>query len=265
MTSTGRLTDRPALITGGASGIGAATARLFAREGARVLIADIDAPRGESVVEEIRRQGGEACFRQTDVTDRSDVREMVREGHDVLGGLAILFNNAIARSDREGDEDGAWDILIESGLSAVWAASMEAIPLLEASQTGSIVTTASVAGARFGFSTEAYSAAKAGVVGLTRRMAKTLGPRGIRVNCICPGLIETPLWQQPGEPEPEMASRWRQMTPLRRTGAAEEVASVALFLAGDESSFISGQEIVVDGGFSTGFLFESGSWLEEGA
>ena len=264
MTPTGRLANRPALVTGGASGIGAASARLFAREGARVVVADIDDLRGERVVEEIRAEGGEAFFRHTDVTDRSDVREMVREGRDVLGGLDILFNNAIARSDQDADADGGWDILIESGLSAVRAASMEASSALEAAPGGSILTTASVAGARFGFSTEAYSAAKAGVVGLTRRMAKTFGPRGIRANCICPGLIETPLWQQPGEPEPEMAARWRQMTPLRRTGRPQEVASVALFLASDESSFISGQEIVVDGGFSTGFLFESGSWIGEG-
>jgi NAD(P)-dependent dehydrogenase (short-subunit alcohol dehydrogenase family) len=94
-------------------------------------------------------------------------------------------------------------------------------------------------------------------------MAKTFGPQGIRVNCLCPGLIETPLWQQPGEPEPEFATRWRLMTPLRRPGTAAEVAQVALFLASDDASFITGQEIVVDGGFSTGFLFESSSWLAE--
>ena len=264
MTPAGRLANRPALVTGGASGIGAASARLFAREGARVLVADIDRARSERVVEEIRGDGGQAFFRATDVTDRVDVRGMVREAHDVLGGLAILFNNAIAKGGRSPDEDGGWDALIESGLSAVWAASMEAVPFLEASGVGSVVTTASVAGARFGFSSAAYSAAKAGLLGLTRQMAKHLGPRGIRANCVCPGLIETPLWQQPGEPEPEMASRWRQMTPLRRTGRPEEVASVALFLASDESSYISGQEIVVDGGFSTGFLFESGSWIADG-
>ena len=263
MTPPGKLASRPVVITGGASGIGAASARLFAQEGARVLIADIDPQRGECVVEDIRKKGGEAFFRQTDVTDRKDVREMVKEAGSMLGGLAILFNNAIAMSNQATDKDGGWDILLESGLSAVWAASMEAIPFLEASQTGSIVTTASVAGARFGFSSEAYSAVKAGVVGLTRRLAKTLGPQEIRVNCICPGLIETPLWQQPGQPEPEFATRWRLMTPLRRTGTAEEFAQVALFLASDDSSFITGQEIVVDGGFSTGFLFESSSWMEE--
>ena len=259
---TGRLEGRSALVTGGASGIGAASARLFAKEGARVLIADIDAEKGQRVVARIQREGGTAFFRDTDVTDRDDVRQMVRDAGDILGGLAVLFNNAIAVRKRIADEDERWDVTIESGLTVVWAVSAEAVPLLEASGAGSIVTTASVAGARFGFSDAAYCAAKAGIVGLTRRLAKMFGPQGIRANCICPGLIETPLWQKPEEPEPEFARRWRLMTPLRRTGTAEEVARVALFLASDESSFVTGQEIVVDGGFSTGFLFESEAYLE---
>ena len=263
MSPSGRLVDRPALVTGGASGIGAASARLFAREGAKVLIADIDPDRGEGVVDEIRRGGGTAAYRRTDVTDRDDVRRMVHDAAHVLGGLDVLLNNAIAKPGDSAGPDDTWDLTVESGLASVWAASVEAAPLLEASGTGSIITTASVAGTRFGFSHDAYCATKAGVAGLTRRLAKTLGPKGIRVNCICPGLIETPLWHRPGEPEPEFARRWRLMTPLKRAGTAEEVAAVALFLASDESSFITGQEIVVDGGFSTGFLFESQSHLDD--
>jgi 3alpha(or 20beta)-hydroxysteroid dehydrogenase len=113
-----------------------------------------------------------------------------------------------------------------------------------------------VAGARFAYSTPAYSAAKAGVVGLTRWLAKHLGPKSIRANCMIPGLIDTPRWHQPGQPYRPTARRWVEMTPLGRAGTAEEVARLALFLASDESSFITGQDITIDGGFCVGMRFE---------
>ena len=119
-----------------------------------------------------------------------------------------------------------------------------------------ILTTASVAGTRFAWSTPGYSAAKAGVVGLTRWLAKELGPQGTRVNCLCPGMIETPLWYTPGEPYHPTFQRRAEMTPLGRAGQADEVARLALFLASDEASFITGQDIAVDGGFCVGMRFE---------
>jgi NAD(P)-dependent dehydrogenase (short-subunit alcohol dehydrogenase family) len=157
-------------------------------------------------------------------------------------------------------EDERWNLMLESGLSAYWAASVEAAPLLAQSGHGAIVNNASIAGARLGleFASEAYSSAKAGVVGLSRKLAKRFGPSGVRVNTICPGIIETPRWRTPGTSvEPKFAKRWRQMAPLGRYGKTEEVASLVLFLACDESSFITGQDIAVDGGFTTAFRFES--------
>jgi NAD(P)-dependent dehydrogenase (short-subunit alcohol dehydrogenase family) len=255
----GRLAHRTALITGGASGIGEATARRFAAEGARVLIADIQEEAAQRGVSEIREAGGVAHFRHTDVTNRADVRRMVQDAERILGGLAVLVNNAMADPRDDYTEDQRWDAMLESGLSAYWAAAIEATPLLERSGKEAIVSNASIADARIGieFASEAYSAAKAGVVGLTRKLAKRLGPSGIRVNCVCPGIIETPRWRRAGDPEPRFARRWRQMTPLGRYGRSEEVASVMLFLASDDSSFVTGQDLAIDGGFTTAMRFES--------
>jgi len=265
MTQARKLEGRGALVTGGASGIGAASARRLAAEGAKVLIADINDEAGAKVVAEIEHSGGSAVYRHLDVTDRSEVRRMVREADSVLGRLDILFNNAMSNPSDLYTEDERWNLMLESGLAAYWAAATEAIPFLARSGYGSIVNNASIAGARLGldFASEAYSAAKAGVIGLTRRMAKRLGPQGVRVNAFCPGIIETPRWRHTGPGEPLFAKRCRQMTPLGRYGKAEEVASLVLFLASDESSFISGQDIAIDGGFTTAFRFESFVWEAE--
>jgi NAD(P)-dependent dehydrogenase (short-subunit alcohol dehydrogenase family) len=260
MSASGKLAGRHALVTGGASGIGAASAVRLAAEGAQVLIADIDNAGGQAVVAQIRSTGGTAHFRQVDVTDRAAVRRMVHEAVAVLGGLGILFNNAMTNPSHDYTDDQRWNLMLESGLSAYWAAAGEAAPFLARSGHGAIVNNASIAGARIGleFASEAYSSAKAGVVGLSRKLAKKLGPGGVRVNTICPGIIETPRWRTPGSSvEPKFAQRWRQMAPLRRYGRTEEVASLVLFLASDESSFITGQDIAIDGGFTTAFHFES--------
>lgn len=255
----GRLQSRKALITGGASGIGEASARLFAQEGAAVMIADIDDANGERVVSEIRAGGSVAHYLHVDVTDRAAVRRMVHDTHAALGGLGILFNNAMTNPSSEYGEDQRWNLMLESGLSAYWAASTEAAPYLAQSGHGAIVHNSSIAGGRWGidFASESYCAAKAGVLGLSRKLAKRFGPQGIRSNAFCPGIIETPRWRSPGAPEPQFARRWRQMAPLQRYGRTEEVAKLALFLACDDSSFISGQDIAIDGGFTTAARFES--------
>ena len=187
MTPARRLDGRRALITGAASGIGAASARCFASEGAAVVVADVNAELGAEVVREIQASGGEAHFMRADVTDRDACRRMVTDGAACLGGLDILFNNACALGPGD-TEDATWNATLDSGLGAIWAASMTAVPHLSESGKGAIVSTGSVAGACFGYSTPGYSAAKAGVVGITRWLAKNLGPKGIRANCICPGL-----------------------------------------------------------------------------
>ena len=253
------LAGRPALITGGASGIGRAAAMLLAAEGAEVMIADIDDPGGQAVVDEIKTAGGRAHFRHTDVTDRAEVRAMVVTAGEVMGGLAILMNNAMSNPLDDYSEDERWDTMIESGLSAYWAAATAAENTLVASGHGSIVQIASIAGARMGieFASEAYCAAKAGIVGLTRKLAKRLGPRGVRVNCIAPGVIKTPRLRFSGSDEPEFARRTRKVTPLQRLGRAEEVADLVLFLASDRASYITGQDIAIDGGLSVATMFES--------
>jgi NAD(P)-dependent dehydrogenase (short-subunit alcohol dehydrogenase family) len=254
-----KLEGRKALVSGGASGIGEATARLFAAEGANVMIADIDDANGERVVREIVAAGGKAIYRRVDVTDRAAVRKMVHDAEATLGGLGILFNNAMTNPSADYSEDERWNLMLESGLGAYWAAAMEAAPILARSGHGAIVSNASIAGARWGieFASEAYSAAKAGVLGLSRKLAKRFGPDGVRSNAICPGIIETPRWRSPGSAEPQFARRYRQMAPLQRFGRTEEVAKLVLFFASDDSSFITGQDIAIDGGFTTAARFES--------
>jgi NAD(P)-dependent dehydrogenase (short-subunit alcohol dehydrogenase family) len=254
-----KLEGRKALITGGASGIGEAAARLFATEGAMVMVVDIDDLRGERVVADICATGGNAHYRHLDVTNRGAVRTMVHETARMFGGLSILLNNAMSNPSADYSDDERWDLMIESGLSAYWAASMEAAPLLAQSGHGAIVHNASIAGARIGieFASEAYSAAKAGILGLNRKLAKRFGPSGVRSNAFCPGIIETPRWRSPDLVEPQFARRWRQMAPLGRFGRTEEVARLALFFASDDSSFITGQDLAVDGGFTTAMRFES--------
>lgn len=254
-----KLQGRKALVSGGASGIGEATARLFAQEGAAVLIADIDDTNGERVVREICESGGVAHYRHVDVTDRAAVRRMVHDAEQTLGGLGILFNNAMTNPSANYSEDERWNLMIESGLSAYWAAATEAAPILARSGHGAIVSNASIAGARLGieFASEAYSAAKAGVLGLSRKLAKRFGPDGVRSNAICPGIIETPRWRSPGQEEPLFARRWRQMAPLGRFGRTDEVARLVLFFASDDASYITGQDIAIDGGFTMAMRFES--------
>ena len=255
----GILVGRAALITGGASGLGRAAALLLAAEGAQVMVGDIDDEGGRAVVAEINAQGGRAHYRHSDVTDRADVRRMVAEAGEVMGGLSILMNNAMSNPRDDYGVDERWDTMIESGLSAYWAAATAAEPLLVKSGHGSIVQIASIAGAKMGieFASEAYCAAKAGIVGLTRKMAKRLGPQGVRVNCIAPGIIKTPRLRYSGSDEPEFARRARKVTPLQRLGRAEEVAELVLFLASDRASFITGQDIAIDGGLSVATMFES--------
>lgn len=253
------LAGRVALVTGGASGIGRAAAERLAAAGARVIVADVDRENAAAVVAIIASAGGEAVFRPLDVTDRDAVRRVVEACASEFGGLSILFNNAMSNPLLSYADDERWNLMLESGLTAYWAAALAAAPYLAQSGHGAIVQTASIAGARMGFefASEAYCAAKAGIVGLTRRLAKRLGPSGVRVNCIAPGVIRTPRLVYSGSEEPEFARRVKLLTPLGRLGESAEVAELVLFLASDRASYITGQDIAIDGGFTVAPMFEN--------
>lgn len=252
----GRIEGKVALITGAASGIGEATAELFAREGARVLLADVQDELGQQVLERIREAGGTAEYVHCDVSVAEDVGGMVRAAVDTYGRLDILYNNAgLARGGTitEISEDD-WDLVIDVDLKSVYLGCKYAIPEMRKAGGGSIISTASIAGLRGSPRLNAYSAAKAAVVNLTRTIAGEVGSAGIRVNCICPGIIVTPIWRQVGVmADDQQEQMWRMMGQrvlLQRVGMPEDVAKGALFLASDDASYVTGHALVIDGGLT---------------
>lgn len=252
----GRLDGKVAIITGGASGIGAGTVRRFVEEGAKVLITDLDADKGEALAAEL---GDAAAFLRTDVSQEEQVAAMIAEAADRWGRLDCLFNNAgfggalgpISTTTLD-DYDLTMDVLLKS----VFLGMKHAAPVMTAQGSGSIISTASVAGIRVGYAPHLYSVAKCAVIHLTKTVALELGEHNIRVNAICPGFIATPL--AAGRPDADES----QIQQLREAGAASQVmgrvgeprdiANMALFLASDESEWITGREFVVDGGFEAG-------------
>lgn len=251
----GRIDGKVALVTGAASGIGEATAELFAREGARVVVADLQDELGRQVVERIRNDGGTAHYIHCDVAVAEDVGGMVRAAVDTYGRLDILFNNAgLARGGTvtELSEDD-WDLTIDVDLKSVYLGCRFAIPEMRKAGGGSIISTASIAGLRGSPRLTAYSAAKAAVINLTKSIAAEAGNDGIRVNCICPGIIVTPIWRQIGIADEQQQERWQMMGQrvlLKRVGMPEDVAKGALFLASDDAAYVTGHALVIDGGLT---------------
>jgi NAD(P)-dependent dehydrogenase (short-subunit alcohol dehydrogenase family) len=251
-----RLSGRVAAITGGASGIGAGTVRRFVEEGAKVLIADLDADRGAALAADL---GDATAFLRTDVSKEEDVAAMIAETTDRFGRIDVLFNNAGvggALGPIESTSIADYDLTMDVLLKSVFLGMKHVAPLMKAQGSGSIISTASVAGLRAGFAPHLYSVAKAAVIQLTKTVALELGEHGIRVNAICPGFIATPL--AAGRPDADES----QIDQMRAAGAASQVlgrvgepldiANMALFLAGDDSTWITGREFVVDGGFEAG-------------
>ena len=248
-----RLKDKVALITGGTSGIGEATALLFAREGAKIAITGRNADRGFAVVERVKQLGSDAIFLRTDVSLAEDCRRAVDETLNAFGHLDILFNNAgvfYAQTALECSEQ-AWDEQIDVNLKGTFLMSKFALPTMIARKSGVIVNNSSGWGIVGGDHAVAYCASKGGVVLMTKALAIDHGSQGIRVNCVCPGDVETPMLSADAKMR---GLKWSDYIagcaarPLGRVGTADEIAKAVLFLASDDSSFMTGAALVVDGG-----------------
>jgi NAD(P)-dependent dehydrogenase (short-subunit alcohol dehydrogenase family) len=249
----GVLTGKRALITGGASGIGRATAKLFAREGAAVAIADLDEAGGEAVVQTIRDAGGQAIYVLCNVSQAADCQRAVRLTADELGGLDILFNNAgiIRRATVLKTSEDEWDRVMAVNVKSVFLMSKYAIPVMEEAGGGVIINTGSGWGLVGGADAVSYCASKGAVVNMTRAMAIDHGRGNIRVNCICPGDTDTGMLRdearQLGVPNTEFLAE-AATRPLGRVGTPEDIAQAALYLVSDAASFVTGTVLVVDGG-----------------
>jgi NAD(P)-dependent dehydrogenase (short-subunit alcohol dehydrogenase family) len=247
------LAGRVALITGGASGIGRATALLFAREGAAVSVADLDEVGGRAVAQMIVVSGGQAIFVRCDVVRAADCHRAVQQTVQALGGLDILFNNAgiIRRATVMDTTEDEWDRVMAVNVRSVFLLAKYGIPIMAKAGGGVIINTASGWGLVGGRKAAAYCASKGAVVLLTKAMALDHGEQNIRVNCICPGDIDTPMLRdearQLGALEEDFLAEAADR-PLQRIGRPEDIAQAALYLASDASSFVTGTVLVVDGG-----------------
>ncbi|MFG0723370.1 SDR family NAD(P)-dependent oxidoreductase [Pseudomonas sp. GLN_6] len=241
----GLLNNKKVIITGGASGIGEQAVRLFIEQGARVVIADMNVERGQALADELGQNAG---FCQVDLSQPQQIEAMVQQAVEFLGGLDVLINNAgygiYGRTHLIDPAD--WYKIIEVNLNALFQTCRHALPHLM-KQGGSIINTASVSGTRADYGFNAYAAAKGGVLNYTRNLALDYATDGIRVNAISPGLIETPL-TTPLRGHPGALAEYLHNIPMARAGQPDEIAKVMLFLASDLASYVTGQEIAVDGG-----------------
>ena len=255
-----RLANKVALITGGASGIGEGTVRLFAREGASVVVADILDDNGARLAGEL---GARAAYVHTDVSREADVQGAVAETVRRFGRLDCIFNNAGfggVGGRIEAVDIAGFDQTIGVLLRGVLLGMKHAAPVMKRQGGGSIVSTASVAGLTAGFGPHVYSAAKAAVIQLTKTVAMELGEHNIRVNCICPGAIATPIFgkglglsaEQAEALVPQMKGILSNVQPIKRSGLPEDIAQAVLWLASDDATFVNGHALVVDGGLTGG-------------
>jgi meso-butanediol dehydrogenase/(S,S)-butanediol dehydrogenase/diacetyl reductase len=245
-----RFKNRRAVITGGASGIGAATARRLTSEGAKVLIGDRDREKGEALAAELDG----VTFQPCDVAEPSQIAALLNRAEALLGGLDILFNNAGiggGNVDTTALDPAIWRQVMAVNIDAIFHACRHAIPLMRKQGGGVIVNTASISGLGGDYHFTAYNASKAAVVNYTKALALDHARDNIRVNAVCPGLIATALTSGLQQ-QPALLDHWLSRVPMRRTGTAEEIANVVCFLASDEASYLTGSILVADGGMTAG-------------
>jgi NAD(P)-dependent dehydrogenase (short-subunit alcohol dehydrogenase family) len=248
-----RFADQVAIVTGGALGIGGATARRLAEDGARVLIADRDDAAAARNLEVIRQAGGTAEALHADVGSAEGVQSMVEHAVERWGRLDIVVNNAYSgggHGDAVALSEESWDRGMDVGLKSMFRAAKYAVPHLRKAGRGSIINISSVHGMLVSPNALLYETLKTAVIGLTRQMATQYGPDGIRVNAICPGHIVTERVQRQWEAHPDGLRFFEQQYPLRRTGVPLDIANAIAFLCSDEASFITGQALAVDGGMT---------------
>ncbi len=255
----GQLQDKVALITGAGRGQGLAAARRFAAEGAQIVVNDLDPQSVKAAVESIRAAGGEAVEAVGDVSISADVQRALAITQDTFGGLDILYNNAgigysatkrfgVAMSDVVSCTEEDWRRILDINIGGVFLFCKYGIPLLIERGGGVILNTASIAALRGGPDAHAYTATKGAVLALTRAVAVTYGPKGVRANTLCPGVIDTEMIHEALIERDEVRTGLARNTPLRRIGTAEDIAEVALFLVSDAARFITGEAFAVDGG-----------------
>ncbi|HVR10699.1 MAG TPA: glucose 1-dehydrogenase [Thermoanaerobaculia bacterium] len=253
-----RLEGKVALITGGGSGIGLQSARLFAREGARVAVVDVDDAAGQAAAAELQAGGSAAIYVHADVSKAGDCQSMIGAAEETFGRLDILFNNAgishADDSDATSTEEDVWDLTMRVNLKGVFLGCKFGIPALRRAGGGSIINTASFV-AILGAATPqlAYTASKGGVLAMTRELATIHARESIRVNALCPGPLKTELLMKYLDTE-EKRQRRLVHIPMGRFGQAQEIAQAALFLASDESSFMTGATFLVDGGITSAYV-----------
>ncbi len=250
---TQRLKDKVALITGAGSGLGRVSAITFAREGAKVIVADVNVKGGEETAEMIRSAGGESTFVKTDVSNAADVERLIRRTVETYGRLDCAHNNAgiegadLLTADYTEEE---WDRVISINLKGVWLCMRYEIPQMLQQKGGVIVNTSSAAGLKGFQYHSAYSATKHAIIGLSKTAALEYARKGIRINVVCPGFIRVGLTEQVIARNPAMEGKLKALIPMGRFGEAEEVAEAVIWLCSDAASFVTGHMMLIDGGAS---------------
>ncbi len=242
-----RLENKVTVITGAGSGIGKETALLFAKEGAKVVVADFNEKGGEETTADIKKNGGEAFFAKLDVSSREQAKQMVKITLEKYGRIDVLINNAGIVQDAFLSKmtEEQWDKVISVNLKGVFNCSQAVVEVMMNQGKGVIINTSSIVGLNGNVGQVNYAATKAGLIGMTKTLAKELGKKGVRVNAVAPGFIATPMTSNVPEKILEMM---KEKTPLRRLGEAKDVAYAYLYLASDEANFVNGAVLCVDGG-----------------